>query len=929
MPSITRLVLAVVVVLMLSGSTVRADLNAGLISHWRFDEGTGSVVNDSAGTNDGTIYGAAWTSGIIGGALDFDGMDDYVGVPDDNSMDFASGVDFSISVWVRSFSTKPESILQKFRSIENAGYAVSISTLGAYFKTHNYHDVGEITASHPGQYNDGTWHHFAGVRNQTTGKIYLYVDGLEAGSADEQERSLANSANLLLGIDYRMDRGFFTGTIDDVRIYDRALSGGEVEQLYAYGGGNLLVNSDFETAEITSGGWPSTYGDWSGDHCYILPRYGDVWPFQRTQLLQFSGTSAFGSGGDTESQVYQIVDVSAFVCDISAGKATATASAYFNRLAGDAETDREFAVDIRAFEGDPCSFPTLQDAGGMHLAEGIASILTDGDTATWEQCEVDLVLPVNTDYVVVGIHAIEDVFNDPCWPEFDGHCADATLLTITLEPNIPKPEGIYYVDGVDGSDLNDGESRETAFATIQKGIDAATDGNSVLVYPAVYDEALLINNKAIRLQGVATSAGIPIVQKAGDYAVSYYVTKGPDSLLKNFVLRGSELGIFIVGGAPTITNVTIVDNVFGIAAYADAQPDISNCIFWNNTDGDLFSDSVPIEARYSFFVDVNGPNEPPVLSGIVSHWEFDEGGGTTAYDSVGNNDGTVLGAGWTTGKVNGALSFDGQNDYVSVPDDVSLNITGDITIVAWVNIKQGSSYQGIVTKCAGSGSINNPFDFRTTNPEPFLTLVRGGLSGHERVYSDKHISLNQWHHVLVRVENKIPDFYVDGIITGKWADTIFTKTPTGNTKPVLIGRRDDGIFFNGLIDEVKIYKRALSAEEIGQLYQPLGVSPLFADAAGGDYHLRSDRGRHWPEYDVWVLDKVTNPCIDGGDPEVEPSNEPMPNGGRINMGAYGNTAYASMSEWPISEDNNRDGIVNMKDIANVASRWLEKLDWIE
>jgi hypothetical protein len=55
----------------------------------------------------------------------------------------------------------------------------------------------------------------------------------------------------------------------------------------------------------------------------------------------------------------------------------------------------------------------------------------------------------------------------------------------------------------------------------------------------------------------------------------------------------------------------------------------------------------------------------------------------------------------------------------------------------------------------------------------------------------------------------------------------------------------------------------------------------------------------------------------------------MPNGGRINMGAYGNTAYASMSEWPIAEDNNRDGIVNMLDIAKVVGKWLEKLDWIE
>jgi hypothetical protein len=55
----------------------------------------------------------------------------------------------------------------------------------------------------------------------------------------------------------------------------------------------------------------------------------------------------------------------------------------------------------------------------------------------------------------------------------------------------------------------------------------------------------------------------------------------------------------------------------------------------------------------------------------------------------------------------------------------------------------------------------------------------------------------------------------------------------------------------------------------------------------------------------------------------------MPNGGRINMGAYGGTAYASMSEWPIQEDNNRDGRVNLKDFAMLANKWLAGLPWAQ
>jgi prepilin-type processing-associated H-X9-DG protein len=71
-----------------------------------------------------------------------------------------------------------------------------------------------------------------------------------------------------------------------------------------------------------------------------------------------------------------------------------------------------------------------------------------------------------------------------------------------------------------------------------------------------------------------------------------------------------------------------------------------------------------------------------------------------------------------------------------------------------------------------------------------------------------------------------------------------------------------------------------------------------------------------------VLDKVTSPCIDGGDPYDDPADEPMPNGGLINMGAYGGTPYSSMSEWELKGDINHDGKVNMIDFSIFAEYWL-------
>ena len=69
--------------------------------------------------------------------------------------------------------------------------------------------------------------------------------------------------------------------------------------------------------------------------------------------------------------------------------------------------------------------------------------------------------------------------------------------------------------------------------------------------------------------------------------------------------------------------------------------------------------------------------------------------------------------------------------------------------------------------------------------------------------------------------------------------------------------------------------------------------PNFADSDNGDYHLKSQAGRWNPINEIWEIDDVTSPCIDTGDPDIPVGDEPEPNGGQINMGAYGGTIQAS------------------------------------
>jgi hypothetical protein len=94
-------ILIVITVLSIMPAGVQAQSDDGLVAEWHFDEGEGSVLKDSSGNgNDGVIYGAIWVDGKYGGALSFDGVDDYVEVPDAPQLS-GGGKDLTIEAWIK------------------------------------------------------------------------------------------------------------------------------------------------------------------------------------------------------------------------------------------------------------------------------------------------------------------------------------------------------------------------------------------------------------------------------------------------------------------------------------------------------------------------------------------------------------------------------------------------------------------------------------------------------------------------------------------------------------------------------------------------------------------------------------------------------------------------------------------------------------
>jgi len=172
---------------------------------------------------------------------------------------------------------------------------------------------------------------------------------------------------------------------------------------------------------------------------------------------------------------------------------------------------------------------------------------------------------------------------------------------IYVDDDAPNVEWPMYVDLAYSFELG---TKDRPFDSIQEAIDLAKDEYTILVQPGVYEKINFLG-KAITVAGIEGAAVIEASPNNGSDsleldAVTFHTGEGPDSILKNFIIRNSALAISLnYGSSPTIQNLTIVDNEFGIAAYEDSNPDIKNCIFWNNRDGDLFQ----CAARYSCMED--------------------------------------------------------------------------------------------------------------------------------------------------------------------------------------------------------------------------------------------------------------------------------------------------------------------------------------
>lgn len=211
-------------------------------------------------------------------------------------------------------------------------------------------------------------------------------------------------------------------------------------------------------------------------------------------------------------------------------------------------------------------------------------------------------------------------------------------------------------------------------------------------------------------------------------------------------------------------------------------------------------------------------------AGLVSYWNFDEGVGMIAHDSVGSNNGTIYGATWTTGIVGGALSFDGVNDYIYVGDVPSLDISSALTLGAWIKTDKVTN-DTIISKDDDAGNREYYFGVSYDGNNP--GRVRWTLKTNSFQFRDSSVVVNdsQWHYIVGTYDGSYLRTYIDGVedITSPVAQTGFIPNTSA---PFLIGAKySPGQYFRGVIDEVAVYDRALTSDEIRNRFAPPSPVP--------------------------------------------------------------------------------------------------------
>jgi parallel beta-helix repeat protein len=467
------------------------------------------------------------------------------------------------------------------------------------------------------------------------------------------------------------------------------------------------------------------------------------------------------------------------------------------------------------------------------------------------------------------------------------------------------------------------------FDSIQAAIDYSWHGDIIIVKPGTYNENVSFSGRALTLTSEdpndpAVVESTMISVESG-YGVTFDFDEGNESVLTGFTITGR--GIYCYASSPTISKNVIKEcNSRGIYGREDAAPIISHNTISSNQGRAIDWSAGPVTNNIIQYNDgAISWCSGPILNNIISNNVDQTGGyGGALYYCNGEIANNVIVANFAPYRGGALYECDG---YVH-----------DNVIVANNTQMEG----GGLSHCDGN-IVNNIIAGNRAHNGGGLWFCRGHILNNSIVGNRAHsgAAINDSRGVI---QNNVVAFNAATDVGGIYglcdcSYNCFWKNTGGN-----FGGGAEAGPGDIMVDPLFAINGYWDANNT-----PDEADDFWVD---GDYHLKSEAGRWNPKAQIWLTDGVTSLCVDAGNPDSDWTAELWPHGRRINIGAYGGTAQASMSlsdagnaadlnhdswvdyndmvlltkKWlydkvPLAEDLDRDGVVNFSDFAVFVGNW--------
>jgi hypothetical protein len=740
------------------------DLSYGLVGHWNFEEGSGQTAYDRSGNENNATLGASSAVGVDdpvfvaghdstgdnGTGLKFDGIDDYTDAGSTGNLSA-----FSISAWVYydGLNTIWKGIVDQCRGFSsNGGFSLSVGDGSDPNKVVLMLADGSAPSPHFTTTDDlplNQWVHIIAVWDGTTSasSMKIYFNSVRQSGTDENFGT--NLAAATLSTRIGGSNATFPGSIDEVRIYNRALSEDEIRMLYNQKKPLLDLKMDEGSGYVAH---DSSFGNYDG--------------------------TVYGTNGTAESGgATTLTDTNkSWTTDEWSGE---TISIIYGTGLGQTRTvssNTATAVTVSsAWTTNPDATSVYQITSKDEWSEGknATAINFDGD----DYVDLGDVLDMGKNDVTISAWIKTSSTGDQYWLSKSKAASQNYRYAVGVQTGKAR----IFMQGNGGTDVafkGNINVADNNWHFVSYLFDR--DGNASIYVDGIYDAGASISS----WNGVDMNSDNP-------FRVGTYTTAD------NSGLYGPFYGL--------VDDVTVYGYI--------------------RTQNEILAD-------YNASKSVKlGAGNQDLSYGLVGYWNFEEGAGQTVYDSSGSGNNGILGMSSSIGSdepiFNGGhdssgdtgvgLGFDGVNDFVNLGNNSSLN-NSVYTVAAWIKNPGVSGYDYIYESTYSGSGVSDQISFRlcSGSDDGRLYLRHGNDTSMATLTSDYRLDDGLWHFVVGSFDGSAMKLYDNGSLIESVTTSII---PRPNNRNRVIGSYQGSVhFWVGSIDEVRVYNRAISDDEVRMLY---------------------------------------------------------------------------------------------------------------